>query len=172
MKRYLALLRGINVGGIRVPMPALKVCFEGLGYQNVKTYLQTGNVVFEAQGSLAAMKPVIEAELSRTFAYQAYVLLYEFETLVGVAAGYPFPREEGFHAYVVFVSDPLILEELKGVATATDEPTAPGLGVIYWKVRRGESLTTGLSKVLAKAKYKATTTIRNLNTLEKMLEDA
>ena len=166
---YLALLRGINVGGIRVPMPELKVAFDRLGYSNVKTYLQTGNVVFDAPGPAEALKAVIEDELSRTFGYQAYVLMYELAALGPIVGEYPFDRSEEFHAYVVFIGTPEVFEEVKALAAACDEPTAPGPGVLYWKVRRGESLDTPLAKLLAKKKYKDSTTIRNLNTLEKML---
>lgn len=170
MKRCVAFLRGINVGGIRVAMPELKLAFERLGCKNVKTYLNTGNVAFDAPGPLAAMKPPLERELSKTFGYEAFVLLYEGESLGAVIAGYPFPRDEVHHAYVVFVGDEAVFDELKAVAAASDEPTAAGAGVLYWKVKRGESTETPLSKILAKAKYKETTTIRNLNTLEKMVE--
>jgi uncharacterized protein (DUF1697 family) len=45
MTKYIAFLRGINVGNIRIKMADLKAMFEGLGFQEVKTYLQTGNVV-------------------------------------------------------------------------------------------------------------------------------
>ena len=47
MARYVALLRGINVGGKNpIPMPALKACFEDDGFEDVRTYIQSGNVVF------------------------------------------------------------------------------------------------------------------------------
>jgi len=167
---YLALLRGINVGGIRVPMPELKLAFERLGFANVKTYLQTGNVVFDAPGPAEALKPAIEDELSRTFAYQAYVLLYELAALGPIVRQYPFERTEEFHAYVVFIGSPDVFEEVIALAAGCDEPTAPGPGVLYHKVRRGETLETPLAKILAKKKYKEWTTTRNLNTLEKMLE--
>jgi len=168
MARYLALLRGINVGGIRVPMPELKLAFERLGFENVRTYLQTGNVVFDSGEPPGDVKPAVERELSHTFHYEAYVLLYALEALGPIARGYPFARTEEFHAYVVFVGSPAVFEELTALAASSGEPTAPGPGVLYWKVKRGESLDTPLAKLLAKKKYKNSTTIRNLNTLEKI----
>jgi uncharacterized protein (DUF1697 family) len=51
-----------------------------------------------------------------------------------------------------------------------NEEIAKGNSVLYWKVQKGESLNTPFSKITAKAKYKNTTTVRNINTLEKMLE--
>ena len=171
MKRYLALLRGINVGGIRVPMPELKQTFERLGHRNVKTFLQTGNVVFDSPEIPGTMKPSLEAELSQTFDYEAFVLLYEWEALGPIAAGYPFPRDGEHHAYVVFVGDPVVFAALEALASASGEPTAPGPGVLYWKVKRGDSTETPLAKILAQGKYKAATTIRNLNTLERVLAE-
>ncbi|WP_394993096.1 DUF1697 domain-containing protein [Emticicia sp.] len=52
MKKYIAFLRGINVGNIRIKMPDLKTAFEKMGFQNVATYLQTGNVVFDSEKSI------------------------------------------------------------------------------------------------------------------------
>ena len=63
-----------------------------------------------------------------------------------------------------------ILEELKTLATSINEPISLENQAFYWKVKKGESLETPFSKILAKAKYKKNTTVRNINTLEKMLE--
>ena len=60
MKKYTAFLRGINVGNIRIKMTDLTRAFEDLGFKNVKTYLQTGNIVFDTEGDLSEVKPVLE----------------------------------------------------------------------------------------------------------------
>ena len=49
---YIALLRGVNVGGVVVKMAALRAVFEGLGYGNVRSYVQSGNVLLDAPGGL------------------------------------------------------------------------------------------------------------------------
>ena len=175
MKKYVAFLRGINVGNIRIKMPDLKIAFEDLGFQSVSTYLQTGNVVFEANQSLESIKPILEKKLSETFHYVAFVLLYEFDSLADVVAQYPFQKEESHHAYVVFIDDDTVFDELNGFSKNTGEEAqnvAAGNGVLYWKVVKGESTDTVFSKILAKAKYKSHTTVRNVNTLEKMLGNA
>ena len=64
----------------------------------------------------------------------------------------------------------IIFEDLKSISEKTDEPIKLGNQVIYWKVVKGESLETPFSKIIAKAKYKKNTTVRNINTLEKMIE--
>jgi uncharacterized protein (DUF1697 family) len=170
MKKQIAFLRGINVGNIRIKMPDLKLAFEKLGFQHVKTYLQTGNVVFESENTLEEIKPILEKTLSETFHYQAFVQLYDFVVLAEIIAHYPHNRGENHHAYVVFVDNEIIFEELKSIAENTNEPIKTGNQVIYWKVVKGESLDTPFSKILAKAKYKKNTTVRNINTLEKMIE--
>jgi uncharacterized protein (DUF1697 family) len=170
MKKQIAFLRGINVGNIRIKMPDLKLAFETLGFQQVKTYLQTGNVVFESDNTLEEVKPILEKSLSETFNYEAFVLLYDFDVLSNIVDKYPFERIESHHAYIIFIDNEAIFEELKSLAASTEEPTASGNQVIYWKVVKGESLDTPFSKTLAKAKYKKNTTVRNINTLEKMVE--
>jgi uncharacterized protein (DUF1697 family) len=170
MKKQIAFLRGINVGNIRIKMPDLKLAFESLVFTNVKTYLQTGNVVFESDKTLEIIKPILEKTLSETFHYEAFVQLYDFDALEEIVHNYPHERGENHHAYVVFVDNEIIFEELKSIAENTDEPIKTGNQVIYWKVVKGESLDTPFSKILTKAKYKKNTTIRNINTLEKMIE--
>jgi uncharacterized protein (DUF1697 family) len=170
MKKQIAFLRGINVGNIRIKMPDLKLAFENVGFQQVKTYLQTGNVVFESDKSLEEMKPILEKSLSETFNYEAFVLLYDFDDLSNIIDNYPFEREESYHAYIIFIDNESIFEDLKMIAESTNEPIESGNQVIYWKVTKGESLDTPFSKILAKPKYKKNTTVRNINTLEKMIE--
>ncbi len=167
MTKYIAFLRGINVGNIRIKMPDLKAAFETLGFLNVKTYLQTGNVVFESAHSLQDIKPILEQNLTQTFHYEAFVLLYNFDLLPQVIEQYPFSREETHHAYVIFIDNEAIKNEL--LMFGSNEGVVAGRNVLYWKVLRGDTLETPFAKVLAKAKYKANTTVRNINTLEKML---
>ncbi len=174
MKKYIAFLRGINVGNIRIKMSDLKTTFERLDCQDVTTYLQTGNVVFKSDKTLLDLKPILELSLTQTFDYQAFVLLYDFDLLANIVAKYPFERLETHHAYVLFVENAATFNELKTLAEGLNEESKRiKLGnnqVIYWQVERGESLTTPFAKIMAKAKYKSSTTVRNINTLEKMIE--
>ena len=170
MKKYIAFLRGINVGNIRIKMPNLKIAFLEMGFKNVATFLQTGNVVFESDKNISEIKVILEKGLSETFHYQAFVLLYDFDILEGIIEKYPFQKSEVHHAYIVFVESVVIFEELLSFSQGLDEEIAKGNTVLYWKVPKGESLNTPFSKITAKAKYKSTTTVRNINTLEKMLD--
>jgi uncharacterized protein (DUF1697 family) len=172
MAKYTAFLRGINVGNIRIKMPDLKVAFERMNCTNVTTYLQTGNVVFNAEKPIDELKVILEKGLSETFNYTAYVLIYAFDSLSEIIAKYPFERVETHHAYVVFVENKAAFDELKTLAHGLAEESkviAFGQGVIYWKVVIGETLHTPFAKIIAKAKYKSSVTVRNINTLEKMI---
>ncbi len=169
MQKHIAFLRGINVGNIRIKMPDLKTAFENMGFQNVATYLQTGNIVFDSDKNIPEIKAILEAGLTETFHYQAFVLLYEFDSLAEIIEKYPFEKNESHHAYVIFVENNAVFKELLTISQTLDEEIATGNTVLYWKVPKGESLTTPFAKISAKAKYKSTTTVRNINTLEKML---
>jgi uncharacterized protein (DUF1697 family) len=170
MKKHIAFLRGINVGNIRIKMLDLKKAFHEMGFQNVTTFLQTGNVVFESDKNISEIKVILEKGLSEIFHYKAFVLLFEFDFLAEIIEKYPFEKSESHHAYIVFVEGNAIFEELLTISKVMDEEIAKGNTVLYWKVAKGESLNTPFSKITAKAIYKSTTTVRNINTLEKMLE--
>lgn len=116
------------------------MAFEKLGYSDVKTYLQTGNVVFTASESINVIKTALEKALSETFHYDAYVLVYDFDVLAGIVAAYPFEKNEEHHAYIIFVDNDGIFEELMAISRTMNEEIAAGDKVIYWKVKRGESL--------------------------------
>ena len=173
MTKYIAFLRGINVGNIRIKMPDLKACFEKLGFSAVVTYLQTGNVVFKSDKNSADIKAVLEAGLTEAFHYEAFVLVYEHAILQDIIANYPKQREEEFHAYVLFVEREQVFEDLLQQAQILGDSADYIKGgkhqVIYWKVKTGDTLSGSFDKIIAKPKYKSTTTMRNIQTLEKMV---
>lgn len=170
--KYALFLRGINVGGIRVPMAELKDCLTLLGLREVKTFLQTGNVTFESDQSAIDLKPAIEAALTKQFNYTAHVLLYPADILQDIIRDYPFPANETEHRYAIFCESQAVIDELmthKEELDPTVESVAAGSVVVYWRVPKGSTLDTPFSKIMSKPKYKAVTTNRNVNTLEKMI---
>ncbi len=173
MAKYIAFLRGINVGNIRIKMPDLVLAFEKMGFSSVKTYLQTGNVVFDSDKNKTEIKAILEKGLTQTFDYEAFVLIYDFSILTDIIAQYPMERDEEHHAYVIFIENPTIFagleQQAQEVGAESSDIIKGNFQVLYWRVARGESTDTVFSKILAKSKYKSTTTIRNINTLEKMV---
>jgi uncharacterized protein (DUF1697 family) len=172
MAKYIAFLRGINVGNIRIKMPDLKAAFEEMNFTDVKTYLQTGNVVFNSDSGLEDIKVILEKGLSETFHYQAYVLLYPFDTLTNIITLCPFEKWNTHHNYVIFISNLAFFDELHALGMGLVEESNSievGNGVLYWRVEIGKTLDTPFAKIMAKVKYKSALTVRNLNTLEKMI---
>jgi len=171
--RIAMFLRGINVGGIRVPMEELRVTLEGVGLNDVKTYLQTGNILFTTKRNLKTLEPVITKVLSDRFRYEAHALLLSHDVLQPIVAAYPFETPADKHRYVVFCRSAAIVKDLTSAAEDLErnsEQVAAGPNVIYWEAPKGQSTDTPFSKLLAKPRYKTTTTTRNLNTLEKMID--
>lgn len=152
-------------------MAELKDCLIDLGLTDVKTYLQTGNVVFTSEQKPSDWKPLIEAALSQRFGYTAFVLIFPFSLIQQVLDECPFAETEGKHRYVVFGENQEVISELAAFSSQLDpalEAIASGSSALYWQLPKGSSTETPFSKIIAKAKYKAVTTTRNWNTLQKM----
>jgi uncharacterized protein (DUF1697 family) len=185
MTTWIALLRGVNVGGITIRSAELRELFESLGFDRVRTVLASGNVVFEADApaddarsagagaEASELKARIERALGDRFGYDAWIVLLTRDRLAEVVEAFPFDAgREGWHPYVLFASDPAPLAELLEAAPTldpADETIAPGEQVIYWHCRRAVGIDSPFSKLTAKARFKPTTTNRNLRTLRKLL---
>ena len=172
MTSHVALLRGVNVGGITIRSAELAELFRGLGFENVRTVLASGNVVFDsAETDAGELKRRIEQALSERFGYEAWIVLVTREKLADVIAAFPFDAARaGWHPYVLFASDTAHLDELAAAPTTPDDDvTRPGDGVLYWQHRIAAGLDSSFSKLSSKARFKATTTTRNLRTLQKLL---
>jgi uncharacterized protein (DUF1697 family) len=174
--RYVALLRGVNVNGITIRSADLAALFRELGFGAVRTVLASGNVLFDAPASTdaAKLRSRIEQALRERFDYDAWIVLLPQSLLAGIAQAYPFERrDEACHPYVVFSSDGAVLAELIEKAAELppgDERLQAGDGVLYWEVPRGDSTETPIARLLAKTRYKPSTTTRNLRTVEKLIE--
>jgi uncharacterized protein (DUF1697 family) len=171
--RYVALLRGINVGGRTIKMAELKSYFEETGYDDVTTVLQTGNVIFGSTEGLPALKQTIETGLGSKFSYSAHVQVYPLTKLKRVVDASPFEGgDPATHSYVVFFENGLekqLAKEASGVDPHV-ESIELGPGVIYWKVLKGSTLESDFAQFLTKARYKSFHTSRNINTLRKIVD--
>lgn len=176
MTTWVALLRGVNVGGITIRSVDLAAVFrETLGFDVVRTFLASGNVRFEtadAPSARSKLKSAIEKALRERFGYDAWVVLVTSDELARAIDGFPFDADDSSRQpWVVFCVDDDTRKELAGAAGDLDtdvDPVAKGPGVVYWNPAKGSSTDTPFAKVLSKARYKATTTNRNLRTLIKI----
>lgn len=172
---YAMFLRGINVSGIRVPMGELRDCLADVGLEDIRTYLQTGNVTFSSAVQPRELRPTIEEALTSTFGYEAHVQLLPRTELAAIIEGYPFPTAPDHHRYAILCATDRVAADLVDLAqTAAHEPgggrerVAGGTSVVYWSCPKGSTLGTPFAKVLGQRRFRAVTTNRNLNTLEKM----
>jgi uncharacterized protein (DUF1697 family) len=96
MKTYIALFRGINVGGTNVlPMKDLVALLENIGSQNVKTYIQSGNAVFQSEEENASLlSNKIRATIKKSYGFEPQVLLLEPEEIESAVESNPFPEAE------------------------------------------------------------------------------
>jgi uncharacterized protein (DUF1697 family) len=172
---YVALLRGINVGGKNlIKMPALKACFEEHGFERVTTYIQSGNVLFESDLAAAGLTHRIERMLAAGFDYVPTVVVRNRRQLRAVVERAPkgFGTRPATYRYdVIFLKEPLKAKAaLKQVPTnpAVDEAHA-GTGVLYFSRLTAKAAQSRLNKIIGSPIYPSIT-IRNWNTTTKLLE--
>lgn len=174
--RHIALLRGINVGGNNIiKMVDLKACFEEIGFINVVTYIQSGNVLFDINETdqLKLIKK-IEKTLSERFNYNSKVVLLSQQDLIQLINDAPvgfgaFPDEYRYD--VIFLKAPLTAEEaLSKIKTkeGVDFVTA-GNGVLYFSRLSAMSAQSQMTKMIGTAIYKEMT-IRNWNTTTRLCD--
>jgi uncharacterized protein (DUF1697 family) len=168
---YVALLRGVNVGGKgQVPMAELRKMFEALGHTDVATYIQSGNVVFTSAKALKSAAP-IEAALTETFGLKSAVVLRTPAELAAVIEHNPYPEAEAVPSalHVTFLPSPPDKAQLAKVdasSFAPEEFTVHGRDV-YLHLPDGMGRSK-LAPVLTRRLGPAATA-RNWNTVKKLL---
>jgi uncharacterized protein (DUF1697 family) len=128
MPVYIALLRGINIGPHkRMKMEKLRASCEGLGFEGVKTYIQSGNVIFRAPKlSLTALSKKLGGCIAKDFGLSAEVISRSYEEMKKIIENNPFSRERGIDLaklHVVFLSEsvsPAALKKLQALTLAPD----------------------------------------------------
>ncbi|PGB02465.1 DUF1697 domain-containing protein [Bacillus toyonensis] len=117
MTIYIALLRGINVGGHKViKMADLKRVFESIGLKQVKTYIQSGNIVFESEEDINVLKVKIEFEIKNEFNFDVPVMLRTNEEFINTIKYSPYKADallEGESIHVAFLAHPFSEDKRK-----------------------------------------------------------
>lgn len=172
---YVALLRGVNVGGNRkVEMRRLKAVFEDAGMERVSTYINSGNVLFLSNlDNLDALTRLLADAIEAAFGFAVHLLVIRGEDLLGIARALPedWANDEAFKCDVLFlwptVDRPDILAEL---------PLKPGVGetlyvpgAVLWRVPRPLVNRSGITKIVGTQLY-AQMTVRNCNTVRRLAE--
>jgi uncharacterized protein (DUF1697 family) len=173
--QYLALLRGINVGGKNViKMTDLKASFEAMGFSNVATYIQSGNVLFQsAEKDKAMLTGKIEKELSKKFDSPLRIVAVTHKELAAIIREAPdgFGEDGALYRYdVIFLKEPLTPREaMKSVSTKAGVDTAhAGKQALYFSRLIARASQSHLTKIIGLPVYQ-NMTIRNWNTTTKLL---
>jgi uncharacterized protein (DUF1697 family) len=178
MTIYIALLRGINVGGKNmIKMAELKDTFEAMGLSRVQTYIQSGNVLFESDEEEEPLRKHIEHEIEVNFGFSVTVVLRTAEELKRIAANCPFSEEEvseaeasseGESLYVSFLLEELSregIERLKAFESESDKYRIEDreIFLLFRHSIRNSKLANNLQKLEVPA------TVRNWKTVNKLV---
>ena len=176
MTTHLALLRGINVSGHNmIKMEALKTTLEAIGFQNVQTYIQSGNVFVDTDEENASKVGfIIKQEIFKVFGHEVPIVVVNKDDLAVCFKNNPYLKEKDVDTkkiYVAFVSTTLKsdnINDLKISQFKPDEASIDG-NKIYIKYNVGAGKTRFDQKYIEK-KLNVTATIRNWNTVTQLLK--
>lgn len=176
MEKYIALLRGINISGKnKVPMPLLKKGFEDLGFQNVSTYINSGNVLFSSESNdKTEMCCRCKTMIKERFFLDVPVVIVSRKELSQALDNAPkwwdmHSDEEVIHQ-AIFLIPPVTIEEVyRAVGKAKEEYEQVDCykNVIFWSARRATLSKTRWYKI-ASSSVNNNVTIRNANTMKKL----
>jgi len=167
MTAYVALLRAVNVGGTgKLPMADLKSMCEAAGFEQVRTYIASGNVVFTSDGNEDAVRAAIEKPLEAYAGKPVGVLVRTAAEMADMLARNPFGDKPGNRVVALFIDGPIPSDALDQAKGVKDEEMKLGERAIY--IFYGDGMADSrLSIPAGKAG-----TARNMNTIGKLAEMA
>jgi uncharacterized protein (DUF1697 family) len=165
MQNYVALLRAVNVGGTgKLPMAELKAMGEACGFGNARTYIVTGNLLFESALGEAAIKATLEEKLHAYAGKPVEVFVRTAAELAAIVAADPFPDAHGSRHLVYFQDGPATPELIASCRDINGERLAVNERELY--VDYGEGIRFTKLKIPGKTER----TGRNMNTVRKLAE--
>lgn len=174
--QYIALLRGINVGGKnKVPMSDLKTCFEKAGFQNTKTYINSGNVIFDSdEQSTVKLIKKCEEIMQKEFGFPIGLALIDVNALKDALEHVPewWGDDPNSKHNAIFVIHPATAKEViidVGKIKPEYEQFYAHNEIIFWSAPLKTFSHTRWSKVVGTKSYQ-NITIRNANTTKRLLE--
>lgn len=165
MTTYASLLRAVNVGGTgKLPMSELRAMCESVGFSNVRTYIASGNVVFESKLSEKSVKAKLERALETYAGRPVGVLVRTGAELAVVLAKNPFSSAAPNRTVAIFLDAPPPADLLDSVSGQQTEEIALGTREIYVHYK------DGIAHSKLKIPAAGTGTARNMNTIAKLAE--
>lgn len=171
---YISILRGINVSGQKlIKMDALKLMYQNLGFKNVQSYVQSGNIIFSAPATdIKKLECKIEVQIKKDFGFEVPVIVLGMGDLGKIIKHNPFTNDtdkEASFLHVTFLSDyPITMDKL-GIETKKQENEAVTFGekVIYLYCPNGYGKTK-LHNNFLESKLKVNATTRNWKTVNEI----
>lgn len=167
MTSFIALLRAVNVGGTgKLPMTHLKEMCEDAGFHSVRTYIASGNVVFESKLNETAVRKELESRLLEYAGKPVRVIVRTAAEMAQVLKGNPFPEAPGNRNLAIFLDAEPGQDVLASISGRVDEEVGLGRKEIY--------VLYGANMARSKLKIPAATngTARNMNTVAKLVSMA
>lgn len=172
---YIALLRGINVGGKnKIDMKVLKQTFEKAGMNDVVTYINTGNIIFSSKGkSQTELSRILEDAIHDDFGLQIKVVVRSVNDVRAIINAIPdtWKNDKDMKSDVMFLWDEIDDESIltKLVIKPIVDTVKYVPGAILWSVDKKNVTQSGMLKIIGSKLYKQVT-IRNVNTARKIYE--
>ena len=165
MHLYTVLLRAVNVGGTgKLPMDELRSLCRDLGFGNVRSYIQSGNLVMASDLDAGGVKDLLERELSDRMEKEVQVLVRTPDEMVRILEGNPYPDAAPNRVLVLFLDEPVPPGIVDSVVSPGGEQLTSGDREVYIHYPDGQ----GRSKL--KVPMASEGTARNLNTVRKLVE--
>lgn len=174
MPRYVAFLRGINLGKRRIAMSELREQFEALGFANVSTFIASGNVIFETKSKDAAnLETKIEIHLAAKLGYEVHTFIRRDDEVIAATEHTAFPEgtPDGGGIYVTFYKTPFDASTAKRLIAIRTEIDAFHINgsELYWLCRTKSSDSKIWTSPEVRALKLPTGTMRNLTSLRKLV---
>lgn len=175
MKKFIALLRGINVSGQKIiKMSRLKSLFEGMGFQDVQTYIQSGNVIFSSNDkSTIKLDTKISSGIKNKFGFDVQIIVIDQKEIEYVLKNNPFikKKKEFERLYVIFLSDAPSKENIQKLKSLDYSPEEYKIDekLVYLFLPNGAGKAK-LSNNLFENKLKVSGTTRNWKTVRALSE--
>ncbi|MEQ1754177.1 MAG: DUF1697 domain-containing protein [Micropepsaceae bacterium] len=165
MRVYIALLRAVNVGGTgKLPMADLKAMCVDAGFANVRTYIASGNVLFQSSLNISHAKRLLETRLQDYAGKPVGVIMRTASELADVLRANPFPKAASNRTVAIFLDKPPPADALESISGHRNEELSLGTREIY--VHYGDGMADSRLKIPAAKSG----TARNMNTIAKLVE--
>ena len=169
--RYAAFLRGINVGGHKqIKMEDLQKAFESLGFKSVKTYINSGNVIFDSESNFKDMIKKIENKINKRFGFNISVFLISINEIKQIIKSNPLKKIKKDEAmYVTFLPTNLKISTLPIKSSNNDVEVFSIKEGVAFSISRKVNGRYGFPNGFIEKKLKCPATTRNWNTINKIV---